>query len=292
MHGPVLSSAPGGAQWGRPTSPCTCIVPGASSLWSVSEGVSTQCKASPPWPPGAPGETIGQDRQVLRSLILRLSHPLAPQSRPGHEHQASAQGNVAGAWQVQDGRHCESSRALAPGSATTPNVPCRPTGFQNTQCLQARLPQEGQPRGPACAPCSACTPTAWGPHPPLPLSSPWVPCLPASKTTILGLCQAPGSLASHLPLIALCRHSLHHLPGDKWLASGTRFLTNRPQAPKALPNGGELHPQDEGPSAEDRRAEALGAWMALQGSDAISLPHACPRTHAVVPSPSDTCPPD
>lgn len=76
------------------------------------------------------------------------------------------------------------------------------------------------------------------------------------------------------------------------LASGTGFLTNSPQAPKALPNGGELHPQDEGPSAEDRTAEAPGAWMALQGSDAISLPHACPRTHAVVPSPSVTCPPD
>ena len=194
--------------------------------------MSTQCKALPLWPPGAPGETVGQDRQVIRSLILRLSHLWQPRAGLG-----TSPGECSRAWQVPDGRHCESSRAPAPGSATTADVPCRPAGFQNTQSLQAWPPQEGQPGGPACAPCLACTPTAWGPSPPLPLSSPWVPCLPASKTTALGLCQAPGSLASHLPLVTPCRHSLHHLPGDRWAGLRDRILDKQPSGPKGPPKG-------------------------------------------------------
>ena len=104
-----------------------------------------------------------------------------------------------------------------------------------------RACRPGRPRraspGAACAPCLACTPTAWGPSPPLPLSSPWVPCLPASKTTALGLCQAPGSLASHLPLITPCRHSLHHLPGDRWAGLRDRILDKQPSGPKGPPKG-------------------------------------------------------
>ena len=60
--------------------------------------MSTQCKALPLWPPGAPGETVGQDRQVIRSLILRLSHLWQPRAGLGTSPGECSRGPAGPRW--------------------------------------------------------------------------------------------------------------------------------------------------------------------------------------------------
>lgn len=154
------------------------------------------------------------------------------QSRPGHEHQASAQGNMAGA-QVPDGRHCESLQG--PGSRQryfTPGAKiCRPAGFQTPS---ARRPGRPRRASPGASMCSMLSLHSYGlGSQPTTSSFFSLGPMPASlQDHLLGLCQAPGSLASHLPLIAPCRHSLHHLPGDQWAGLRDRILDKQPLRPQ------------------------------------------------------------
>lgn len=186
---------------GDDLSPCTL-----HSLWGPfhglpSEGVSTQCAR--PYLMATRGLCRDNRTRQGKSLevILRLSHLWHPRAGLG----MSTRHLPRGIWQSLAGPRWTSLRELqapAPGSATTPMCHAGLVSKTPSACRPGR--PGGPAQGPACAPCLAFTPTAWGPSPPLSFS---LSCMPASLRPPPGTpAKPPGpwphTLPSHCPLQA------------------------------------------------------------------------------------------
>lgn len=185
--------------------------------------------------------------------------------------------------------------APAPGSHLT--CLATPAGFQNSPCPQAQPPKEGQPKGLWVLLAPASTPAAWSPGLPLPSLPPQVPCPPASETTALAHHPSPGrtALCTALPLIALPRQTLHHLPGGRWAGpqgQDSQQTALRPQGHSLETR--QVHLQIEPRLFSTCRTGTLGVgdWGPCRKAIVVPLPTAHPRTHAVVPGLSVMCPLD